>query len=72
MQLTGQNRFTRILSGSYRITNGIRVLKLFFKNGRRSNRHHIYKEVGAMSQWKLALKRVKNGKWQVVDSIATL
>ena len=30
MQLTGQNRFTRSLSGGYEMTNGSRVRKLFF------------------------------------------
>ena len=32
MQLTGQNQFTRSLSGGYKMTNGSRVRKLFFKN----------------------------------------
>ena len=31
MQLTGQNRFTRSLSGGYKMTNGSCVRKLFFK-----------------------------------------
>ena len=33
MQLTGQNQFTRSLSGSHKMTNGSCVRKLFFKNG---------------------------------------
>ena len=37
MQLTGKNRFTRSLSGGYKMMNGSRVRKLFFKNGRRSH-----------------------------------
>ena len=32
MQLTGQNWFTRSLSGSYKMMNGSRVRNLFFKN----------------------------------------
>ena len=38
MQLTGQKRFTRSLSGGYKMTNGSRVRKLFFKNGRSHQR----------------------------------
>ena len=33
MQLTSQNRFTRSLSGGYKMANGSCVRKLFFKNG---------------------------------------
>ena len=49
MQLTGQNWSTKSLSGGYKMTNGSRVRKLFFKNGRNNQTvlrgHHIYKEV---------------------------
>ena len=38
MQLTGQNRFTRSLSGGYKMMNGSRVRKLFFKNQRSHQR----------------------------------
>ena len=38
MQFTGQNQFTRSLSGGYKITNGSRVRKLFFKNQRSHQR----------------------------------
>ena len=31
MQLTGQNRFTKSLSGDYKMTNGSRVRKLLFR-----------------------------------------
>ena len=34
MQLTGQNRLTRSLSGGYKMTNDSCVSKLFFKNRR--------------------------------------
>ena len=37
-RLTGQNRFTRRLSGSYKMTNGSHVRKLFFKNRRSHQR----------------------------------
>ena len=38
MQLTGQNWFTRSLSGGYKMTNGSRVRKSFFKNWRSHQR----------------------------------
>ena len=38
MQLTGQNWFTRSLSGGYKMTNGSRVL---FKSGRRRNQSKL-------------------------------
>ena len=31
MQVTGQNRFTRSLSGGYKMMNGSHVRKLFFR-----------------------------------------
>ena len=43
MQLTGQNRFTRSLSGGYKMTNGSRVRKLFFKN-RKSHQRSVVRE----------------------------
>ena len=41
MQLTDHNWFTRSLVGGYKMMNGSRVHKLFFKNGRRSNQEII-------------------------------
>jgi len=41
MQLTGQNQFTRSLSGGYKMMNGSRVHNLFFMNGRRSNKKSV-------------------------------
>ena len=40
MQLTGQNQFTRSLSGGYRMTNGSCVRQLFFKNRRSHQKKH--------------------------------
>ena len=47
-QLTSQNRFKRSLSNGYKMTNGSRVCKLFFKNGRKSNQRSI---VCGRQQW---------------------
>ena len=58
MQLTGQNRFTRSLSGGYKMTNGSHVRKLFFKNGRRSHQKKHSSWVKGNS-----LSRVEDGKW---------
>ena len=49
MQLTGQSQFTRSLSGGYKMMNGSRVRKLFFKNWR----SHQRKRSKFASQWNL-------------------
>ena len=50
-KLTWQNRFTRSLSGGYKMTNSSRVRKLFFKNGRSNQRKR--------SSWQRAVSRRK-------------
>ena len=57
MQLTGQNRFTRSLSGGYKMTNGSRVCKLFLRTG------EAIKESVVHESTELAVdERVEDGK----------
>ena len=58
MQLTGQNQFTRSLSGSYKMTNGSRVHKFFFKN----RRNHQRKCSKFVSQQNWVNERVEDGE----------
>ena len=58
MQLTGQNWFTKRLSGRYKMTNGSRVCKLFFKNWR----SHQRKCIKFVSQRNSVDERVEDGK----------
>ena len=55
MQLSGQNWFTRSLSGGYKMTNGSRVL---FKNWRRSHQRNCSLWVNESSQSMSALRMV--------------
>ena len=57
MQLTDQNRFTRSLSGGYKMANGSRVRKLFFKN-QRSHQESIVRESTELAT---VDKRVEDG-----------
>ena len=50
MQLTGQNWFTRSLSGGYKMTYGSRVRKLFIKN-RRSSKHEDGESMGMPNEF---------------------
>ena len=56
MLLTGQNQFTRGLSGSYKMTNGSHVRKLFL-NGRRSHQRE-------RSSWVNGNTQSSVGEWR--------
>ena len=63
MQLTGQNWLTRSLSGSYKITNGSRVHKLFFYSSRMEG-EAIKETVLRESMESPVNEFVEDGKWR--------